>query len=481
MDGPTTTPAVEDSAATVADMLDGETELSRNKTRLLQAGGFFAHGVFVYDSDSSPQTVLRWNIYLRENKHKPHIVILGAGFGGIYAFLNLRRRLSVSDADITIVNRTNYFLFTPLLHEVATGGLSHHQVVEAIRTIIYGRDAALHVAEIKNVNIRDKKVETSVGPVPYDILVIATGAAAEFYDIPGAAVKTHVLKNLSDAIKIRNRFIDAFERAVEIKDRQERRKMLTFVIVGGGATGVELAAEMADLFFDTFCRFFCGKIPKEDVTVHLVTSDIELLRNFHGEMRARAKRILFQKGIKIRTGAQVTAVDENGVSFADGSRLECRHVLWLAGVSPNVPPSDEPFIKNFSGRIIVDKNLKVKGRENIYALGDVATFEDEFLPMHAQTAVQAASVVAKNIFLEIRGGGKAEKLQEFRYKPMGDLVSLGRWQAVGYFLKIHWNGPLAWFIWRTVYLFKFASWPKRIKIAVDWTIDIFYPRDITRA
>ncbi|MEK7390690.1 MAG: NAD(P)/FAD-dependent oxidoreductase [Patescibacteria group bacterium] len=442
---------------------------------------------------------------LSSSHRKPHIVILGAGFGGIYTFLNLRRRLSPQEADITIINRTNYFLFTPLLHEVATGGLSHHQVVEAIRSIIYKRGAVLHVAEIRNIDTRNKTVETSVGPVPYDILVIATGATSEFHGIPGAPEKTFVLKNLNDAIKIRNRFIDAFEKAVEIKDHQERRKLLTFVIVGGGATGVELAAEMTDLFFDTFRKFFCGKIPMEDVTIHLITGDTELLRNFHGKMRARAKVILSQKGVNVRTGARVLVVDENGVSLNDGSRIESKHVLWLAGVSPNVPPSDKPFTRNsiadelatgkiaskIAGRIIVDRQMKARGHENIYALGDVATFEDEFLPMHAQTAVQAARVVAQNIFAEIysemrsedgkRREKPGEKRNGFYYRSAGDLVSLGQWQAVGYFLKILWVGPLAWFIWRTVYLFKFASWSKRVKIAVDWTIDIFYPRDITRA
>ncbi len=411
-------------------------------------------------------------------KPKPHIVILGAGFGGIYSFLHLRTYLSAKEADITIINRTNYFLFTPLLHEVATGGLAHHQVTESIRAIAHKKGITLHVAEVQKINTKEKTVETSVGVVPYDYLIIATGATTEFYGTPGAAEKTFVLKTLQDAIRIRNQCIDTFEKAVETKDPEMRKKLLTFVLVGGGATSVELAAEMAELFFDTLLKFFCGKIRKEEIKINLVVGEKEVLSSFRKGMRNEAQKVLSKSGVHVRTGVRVTSIDDTGAMLSDGSRIETMNVMWLGGIKPNVPVADvELGNPKARGRIIVDTNLRVKEQQAMYALGDVATFETESIPTHAQAAVQEAPIVARNIISEIRG---RQVRAVFQYRPVGDLVSLGQWHAIGYLFNILWTGPLAWFIWRTVYLFKFASWPKRIKIAVDWTIDMFYPRDITR-
>lgn len=416
---------------------------------------------------------------MKRDYSKPRVVILGAGFGGVYTFLELRKRFSSRRVEITFVNRTNYFLFTPLLHEVATGSLAHHQVVESIRSITYKKGANLHVADIQSIDTVAKKVKTTIGDVPYDILVIATGASSTFYGIPGAAEHTLVLKTLREAIGIRNRFADAFERAIETSDPAERKRLLTFVLVGAGATGVELAGEMTDLFFETYSRFFCGKIGRHEISIHLVTPETWVLGNFNKSLQIKAARVLTKKGVKIHLGSRVVAVDGDGVTLADGSRINSEHVLWTAGVAPNVPTlASGTFMQDpKSKRIIVDEFLRVKGQEHVYALGDVATFEAKGLPMHAQVAVQAALVAARNIAAEIC----KKKPIPFVFKPKGDLVSVGQWNALGHIAGITWSGAIAWFIWRTVYLFKFASWPKRIKIAADWTVDLFYPRDITRA
>lgn len=413
------------------------------------------------------------------NTNKPHIVILGAGFGGIYTFFHVRKYLNPDLADITIINKTNYFLFTPLLHEVATGGLAHHQIVESVREITYKRGADVHVGEVKNIDTKNKTITTDNGVIGYDYLVIATGATTEFYGIPGAEEHSYVLKTLHDAIGIRNKIIDTFEKAVDVADPVERKKLLTFVLVGGGASGVELAAEVSEYFHDAFQKFLCGKIKADEVSIHIIAGEPNLLHVFTPGMQKRARMILERVGVKVHTGVRVTAVDESGVVLADGSKIESKFIMWLAGVRPNVPPTDVMLSNAKSrGRIVVDRALKVIGQDYIYALGDVATFEDEFLPTHAQVAVQEAPVVARNVVGEIKGW---KSQRRFVYQPVGDLVSLGRWQALGHIGGILWTGPLAWFIWRMVYLFKFASWPKRLKIAVDWAVDIFYPRDTTRA
>ncbi len=410
---------------------------------------------------------------------KPHIVILGGGFGGIYTFLHLRHFLSPKEADITIINKTNHFLFTPLLHEVATGGLSHHQIVESIREITYKKGANVHVAEVKNIDTKNNSVLTSIGPISYDFLVIATGATTEFYKIPGAEEYAFALKTLRDAIGIRNKIIDAFEKAVDVKDVSERKRLLTFVLVGGGATGVELAAEVTEFFQDAFKKFLCGKISPDDVSIYLIAGEQNLLHVFKPGMQKRTRKILERIGVRVMTSSRVTALENGAVVLADGTKISSDLVIWVAGIRPNTPASDVSLTKeNSRGRIVVDKTMKVLEQTNVYALGDVATFAGEFLPTHAQVAVQEAPVVAKNILADIKN---RRRRATFVYHPVGDLVSLGRWQALGFIFNILWTGPLAWFIWRTVYLFKFASWPKRIKIAVDWTVDIFYPRDTTRA
>lgn len=421
--------------------------------------------------------------------HKPRVVILGAGFGGTYTLINLMRRLRPSEAQVTVINRTNYFLFTPLLHEVATGSLAHHNVVESLRSIMRPYATDLMVAEILKVETARKVVLTSTGEVPYDILVVATGSKTNFYGTPGAEEHSFVLKNLYDAIKLRNRIIDCVEKSTTTEDPVERKRLLNFVIVGAGATGVELAAEIADWFFDTFKKFYKHKIDCADISIHLSTDGSAVLPQFHPNLRARSAYILKKKGVNLHFAARAVQIEEKRVVFADGSEIETDTVIWAAGVTPENLPTDVDFVRDSRQRIIVNASLQVQDHPEIFALGDIASFtqRDQTLPMLAQVAVSEAEVVAQNVARSVRNLRRSLRhlralpLAKFKYKRRGDLVSLGTWQAVADIFGTRWSGPLAWFIWRTVYLMKFSSWSKRIRIAVDWTIDIFYPRDITKA
>lgn len=412
---------------------------------------------------------------------KKKIVILGAGFGGIYTYLNLKKTLDMRKAHVTIVNRTNYFLFTPLLHEVATGSLSHHQIVEAVREITYDKKTSFVLADIKSVSLSKKIVETSEGEVPYDILVIALGSTTQFHNTPGAEEHSLVLKDLYDAIKLRNHFIQTFEKASRVKDKVERQKMLSFAIVGGGPTGVELAAEVSELFLETFKKYYPTEIPCDDISIYLFSSNKELLSMYHPLLQKKAKKVLERKGVAVKLEMAVSFINSNGITLTDGSSVAIRNIIWVAGVKPNVPAFDMPVELSKNGGIVVDEFLRMKGYEDIYVLGDGATFipkgTDRPVPMLAQVATQQAKTVANNILRK----SMSKPLKPFKFFHIGDLVSLGQWHAVGDVLGIRWPGPIAWFIWRTTYLFKFASWTKRIKIMVDWTIDIFYPRDITKA
>lgn len=410
---------------------------------------------------------------------KQNIVIVGTGFAGIYTYLSLVKQFKKDEVAITLISKNNYFLFTPMLHEVATGGLSEDHVVESVRTLIYKTGGNLLVTAAREVDFERKFVRTEHDDVYYDYLVLALGATTNFFDIPGVMDHAFVLKDLSDAIKIRDKFVTVFEEASHIKDKQVRQKMLSFAVIGGGPTGVELTAEMADLFFETFRMFYKRNICPEDVSLYLISRDKELLPMFDAPLRKKAHKVLEEKGVKILFKKRVTEVTADTVKFDDGFELVAPHIMWAAGVKPNTLSYVQPPTVGHGGRLEVDEYLRLSGRSDVFALGDMAAARDEdnkVLPMLAQVAVQQGWATGSNIVASIRH----IPLTPFEYNSKGSLVSLGQWRAVGNTFGILWSGPLAWWVWRTVYLFNFASWPKRIKIAIDWTVNMFYPRDITK-
>ena len=413
-------------------------------------------------------------------KSQKKIVILGGGFAGMYGALSVYKNCG-DDVSITIINKTNYFLFTPMLHEVATGGLGNHQIVESIRKIIYKKEINFLEGDIISVDITKKEVATTNGNVEYDTLVVALGATTNFFGTPGAETNSMVLKSLKDAITVRDRIIDIFEDASRETDVETRRRMLSFVIVGGGATGVEISAEIAELCNDTLRKYYAEKIACGDVSITLVNASPELLSVFDAKTRAYALKILQRDGVKVMLDAKVKEVTSEAVVFADDTKLLTKTVIWTAGVKPNsltVTGGELPLDKG--GRIMTDKTFRVKGFQDIFALGDISHFDDTSergLPMLAQVAVMQGHLLGKNIKNTIDG----KALVPFSYFSKGEFVSLGRGEASGTMFGLHVYGKLAWFIWRTIYLFKFISTSKRFRIAFDWTMQIFSKRDLTRA
>ncbi|MFO0718868.1 MAG: NAD(P)/FAD-dependent oxidoreductase [Candidatus Paceibacterota bacterium] len=412
--------------------------------------------------------------------NKKRIVILGAGFAGIYTYLSLIKKIAKEDVEILIINKTNYFLFTPMLHEVATGGLGSRHVVESVRSIIYKSCADLIVAEVEKVDLEKKIVFTDRGRVEFDYLVIALGATTNFYGIPGAEENCLVLKNLAEAIDLRNTFISNFEDASSVANKEERKKMLSFAVVGGGPTGVELVAEMADLFFDTFKKYYKGHICRDDISLYLINKGPELASMFDPSLRTKSLKVLTQKGVTVLLNKDVKEVTADAIIFADGSSIEATHKIWTAGVRPNTLEFMQDVERDKGGRIVADEYLRVKNFPNVFVLGDIASVvgkDERPMQMLAQVAVRQGILAGKNIIATLSGGN----LKKFVYHSRGSLMSLGQWQAIGRVLGINWSGPFAWWLWRTTYLFNFAYWPNRIKIAVDWTINIFSPRDVTKA
>lgn len=408
----------------------------------------------------------------------PHIVIVGAGFAGVYTHKYLRKYFQNGSADITLINQTNYFLFTPMLHEVATGSLAHHQVVESLREILNDTDTKLVVDKVYKIDLNLKKVYVADKEIGYDYLVLTTGAKTNFFGTTGAEEHSLVLKNLRDAIELRNRFIDVFEKASMVTSIEERRKMLSFAVIGGGATGVEIVTEMADFFFNTFCRFYRNTIKKEDISLYLVTQSEELLSPMHKFLQEKSLEVVKSKRIKVFLNTKVHEVKEKEIMVESGENIYAETIVWTAGVTSTYPEIVGEVVKDKSGRLSVNSSLQMETESNVFVLGDIAMLlqDGKPLPMLAQVASDQAPIVAENVYLL----NQNKALRKFAYSSKGELVSLGGRKAVARILSVNFSGGFAWFIWRTIYLFKFLSGSKRIKIMADWTVNLFYPRDITR-
>lgn len=431
---------------------------------------------------------------------RPRIVILGAGFGGMYVAKRLARLSKKGLIELTIINRTNYFLFTPLLHEVATGGLSPRSVAEPLREVFAGKGVRIVQGTGSLVNANSRRVTVHNDrdrlEIPYDYLVIATGAETNYYNIAGADSFSFPLKSLADASRIRTRIIDSFEHAILARDSAERKELLSFVVVGGGATGVELAAELAEFISGMIDRYFyntkCapdepGHCRREEASITLIHAGHELLEMFSPSLRRAAAVRLAKNGIDLKLGRTVTAVTKDDLTLSDGSKVIASTVIWAAGVKAIIPEFDGGAPALSGGRLIVDEYFRLQGSDRIFALGDAAAYVDvhnfaenskntKAVPMLAQAAVSESKTVAGNILSAIRGAPPTT----FHYHSKGSLVSVGQWFALGEIYSLNLAGRLTWWLWRTVYLFKFASVQKRVRIAFDWAFDFFYPRDITK-
>lgn len=404
----------------------------------------------------------------------------------------LKKAVKRGEVDVTIVNRTNNFLFTPLLHEVATGALNPRTVAEPLREIFVRTGIRILEGSIDSIDTAVQRVKISgvnrSVEIRYDYLVVATGAETNYYGIAGAEENALPLKTLRDASLIRNRVIDAFEQAILTDDPEERRGLLSFVVVGGGATGVEVAAELSDFISGMVGRYY-GRLncagpncSMDETSVTLIHAGKELLEQFSPRLRKAAHRHLCRMGVRIRLEASVTEVSKSGLTISGGEIISASTVIWCAGVRAAIPKFESQSPTLTGGRLAVDNHFRLLGSRNIFAMGDVAAYVDPYsasrkaLPQLAQVAEGEAAAVARNVLASSRG----DQLVEFRYESKGSMVSIGQWFAIGDIYSLHMSGRFTWWLWRTVYLFKFASWKKRIRIGFEWLLQAFFPRDITK-
>ncbi len=403
-------------------------------------------------------------------KNKIKVIIVGGGFGGVYSAKNLLKYFNHDEIEITLINKGNFFLFTPLLHEVATGALTPDSIVEPIREVF--RNTPINFLEDSAIEIdKDtKQVITTKEKLKYDYLIIASGAVTNYMNVPGANEFTFTLKNLQDAIAIRNHILNTCENAYKTNNKD----LLTFSVIGAGPTGVELATELIEYIEHTICSYYKSSVlKKEDIKVNLISAGADIIPQFPVEMRQIALKEVLRKGINVLTNTIINKVEPGLMYTKDGNTIKSNTIIWVAGVKPNANEI-KGIVVGEKGRINTSKYLMSDFDESIFALGD----SSGNLPMLAQVAVVQAQVIAENIY-KLSKNADRSKLTEFNFKEKGLLISLGQWYALGNFYGVTFSGKIMWWVWRTVYLINFLSWRKRVEIAIEWTIDLFYPRDIT--
>lgn len=391
---------------------------------------------------------------------RPHVVILGGGFAGLHCARTLRR----APVDVTLVDRRNYHLFQPLLYQVATASLSPADIASPIRSILKrARNVQVWLGEATGVDVENRVVELKDGRLEYDYLVVATGVTHAYFGHEEWAGRAPGLKTVDDALEIRRRFLLAFEAAEREADPPARRRLLTFVIVGAGPTGVELAGSMVEIARQSIPRDF-RFIDTASARVILVEGADRVLPGYPPDLSVTARRQLERLGVEVRTGAIVTDIGE-GIHIGE-EVIPAGNVYWAAGVaaSPLAATLQAPLDPN--GRVRVESDCSIPGHPEVFVLGDLARIEQDGQPLPgvAQVAIQSGRHAARMI----RNDLARRPRQPFRYRFWGNLATIGRAAAVADFGRVRFGGYLAWLVWVFVHILKLIGFRNRILVMIQW-------------
>lgn len=393
----------------------------------------------------------------------PHIVIVGAGFGGLWA----AKALADKPVRVTLLDKNNYHTFLPLLYQVAAAELEPEQIGYPVRGILrHMENVQFALAEVTAVNPGQNTFTTTDGDIRYDYLILAAGSTTQFFGIPGAAAHAYSLKTMDEAVYLRNHILSCFERAASTDDDAERRRLLTFVVVGGGATGVEYAGALAELIYGPVKKDF-PEIDIDQVSILLAEASDQLLNAMPENSSLYAAEQLQKMGVELLLNTPVTAVSPTSLTFADGSARETETVVWVAGVGGESLPAASGLEVLGNGRVPVKPSLQVDHHDNIYVVGDLAAFADEdnnLLPMVAQVAMQQGHWAARNILRQLRN----LPLEPFEYKDKGTMATIGRNRAVVSLYGRAFNGFLAWIIWLFIHIFYLIGFRNRIMVMISW-------------
>ena len=412
---------------------------------------------------------------------KKRIVILGGGFGGVYAAMQLEKLLARENAvEVCLVSRDNFFLFTPMLHEIAASDLEITNIVNPLRKLL--RQIEVIVGDVHQIDLPAKRVLISCDPhnypqqIGYDHLVLALGSVTNFHNLPGSAEFALPMKSVSDAIRLRAQVLRHMEEANSQCNLSDRESLLTFVVAGGGFAGVETVAALNDFVREALP--FYPSVREEMLRVILVHSGPVILPELGEALGRYTQKVLTGRGVDIRLNTRVKGVTEENVSLVDGSSIPTRNLVWTAGTAPSPLIFSLPCMKA-GGRLLVDQFLRVPDWPNLWAVGDCAFVPDmrnpgKSHPPTAQHAMREGKIVAQNIVAALAD----RPLTSFSFRTIGLLASIGRRMGVARIFGFNFSGFFAWWLWRTVYLSKLPGLDKKIRVAFDWTLDLLFPKDV---
>ena len=410
------------------------------------------------------------------------VVILGGGFGGMSTAQRLERIFARDPSlEITLVSQSNYLLFTPMLAEVASSGLEPQHISSPVRASC--PHTRFHRGQVVDINTGAQLVHVHSGgsvpteELPYDHLVLALGSVANYYGLPGMEQHSFRLKTLEDATQLRNHIIGLLE-DVDVEPEDEGRgSQLTFAVAGGGFAGTEAIAELFDLVHSVL-RYY-PTIRARDLRFLLIHSRDRILPELSAQLGDYALRKLRARGIEFMLDTRVAGAAPGKVLLSDGGSVPTHTLVWTAGNQPNPLLETLPCQRNRAGAVVVNGALQVEGLNNVWAVGDCAEIpnphdEGRSYPPTAQHALREGKTVAENISATMRG----KPIKQFRFRAIGVLVGLGHRTAAAEIRGWRFSGLLAWLMWRTIYLSKLPGMEKKVRVALDWTIDLFFPRDI---
>lgn len=393
----------------------------------------------------------------------PHVVIIGAGFAGLSA----AKALAKTPVHITVVDRRNYHLFQPLLYQVATAGLSPADIAMPIRSILSRqRNATVLLGRVSGVDVTRRIVLIEKREISYDTLIVATGAHHAYFGHDEWESVAQGLKQIEDATDMRRRILLSFELAENSGDLAERRRLLNFVIVGGGPTGVELAGAIAELTRKALACDF-RRIDPRQARVILIEAGPRVLATFPEKLSTAARRALQRLGVDVRIGKRVTHCDAGGVVVA-GERIETRTILWAAGVAASPAAIWLGAAADRAGRVLVGPDLTLPGHPEVFVVGDTAATHDatgKQLPGVAPVAKQQGIYVGRTIRARLRG---VSEVPPFRYRRYGNLATVGRKVAVADFGFLRLSGHVAWWLWGAAHIFFLIGFRNRVAIALNW-------------
>ncbi len=414
---------------------------------------------------------------------KKRILILGGGFAGAYTALHLEKRLAgAPDVEIVLIAKENFVLFTPMLHEVAGSDVAVTDIVQPLRKML--RRTRVGIATVEVIDLARKQVRILHTDLPhpvdvtYDQLVLALGAVTNFYHTPGLETHALTMKTLGDAILVRNRVIDALELADNQMDETARKMTLTAVVAGGGFAGVETVGAVND-FLREAMKFY-HHLKQDMLRVVLVHPGDVILPELGESLGRYAQKQLGRRGVEVRLKTKVTGYDGKEVALDDGTKIATRMLIWTAGTTPPTVLSGLPCAMQ-RGRVVANECLQVPDWPGVWALGDCALVPDpynpgKFYPPTAQHATRQAVVLAGNIAAALRD----QPPQPFKFKILGLLATIGRRHGVAEIFGMQFSGIIAWWLWRGIYLSKLPGLQKKVRVALDWLLDLFFSKNLVQ-